>query len=100
MRWNSSLFLAEGGGRGGAAHDADKRGESHQVGERIEQEGTVPFDAEPGEFDAADLQLGLDGVEEAEEERAERRAERVPFAEDNGGQRDIALADILLETDY
>jgi hypothetical protein len=44
--------------------------------------------------------LGLDGVEEAEEERAERRAERVPFAEDNGGQRDIALADILLETDY
>src|SRR5581483_9131392 len=80
----SYLFLAEGGGRRGASDDRDEGGQGHQIGQHVEDEGAGPVHAEPDRVRAADLKLGLQGEEEAEEERAARRAERVPLAEDDG----------------
>ena len=88
----SGVFEAEGGGGGGAADEGDEGGKGHEVGEGVEKEGIGPFDAKGDEMNVAYLELALESIEESEEERADRRPEGMPLAEDDGCEGDKAFA--------
>src|SRR5690242_6533199 len=75
-------------GRDGSTDETSQQEHGEKIGQRLDELHRHFADA----WHADTLQTYGNGIEQADDQAGAERRERLPFAEDDGGQRDEALA--------